>query len=259
MGMIKVIKRRWRYLTARTEHRWEQSADPKIQLEQAITDAQAQHRKLKDHAADVIGNHKHSEMRLSRALADLERLNSNARNALRMGYEASQSGDTKKAESFMVAAEDLAGQMVVAEQEVNGLKNLCLQTAQSAEEAKQAIAQNQLNLQETLREKQKLVGQIDQARMQEQMNTAVASLSEGINSELPSFNEIRDKIEARYAKAKGVEELAEERPQVTMLQIEQASNRQQAKQIVAGMREQLGLPPPAVDNEAEITEGTIAE
>ena len=36
MGMIDVIKKRWRYFTAKTDSRFEESADPKIQLEQGL-------------------------------------------------------------------------------------------------------------------------------------------------------------------------------------------------------------------------------
>ena len=45
--------------------------------------------------------------------------------------------------------------------------------------------------------------------MQEQMNKAMASLSETVGEDVPTFDEVRDKIEARYAKAKGMSELTE--------------------------------------------------
>ena len=58
-------------------------------------------------------------------------------------------------------------------------------------------------LQGKLAERQKLLSQLDQAKMQEQMNTAMSSLGEDVGEDVPGFDEIRDKIEARYAKAKG--------------------------------------------------------
>ena len=67
--MWKLLKRRWKYLTARLAGRLEESADPKIQLEQAIGEAREQHRRLKDQAANVIANHKQTEIRLNRALS----------------------------------------------------------------------------------------------------------------------------------------------------------------------------------------------
>ena len=67
--------------------------------------------------------------------------------------------------------------------------------------------QNATALQKKLSERQKLLGQLDQAKMQEQMNKAMASLSETVGQDVPTLDEVRDKIEARYAKAKGMSEL----------------------------------------------------
>lgn len=254
--MWKVIKRRWKYLTARLAGRWEETADPKTQLEQAIADAREQHRRLKDQAANVIANQKQTEMRLNRALSELERVTVNARRALMMAQEALADTDEAKARSYNSAAEQLAGRMVTLEQEIESLKDLYLQTSQASDEAKAAVTQNSLNLQEKLRQRQKLLGQLDQARMQEEMNAAMTSLSEAVGEELPTFNEIRDKIEARYAKAKGMADLAEGGPEVSMLAIEEAARNQQAKTRLDQMRESLGLP---AGDTGEITDATVVE
>ncbi|MCY3619920.1 MAG: PspA/IM30 family protein [Acidimicrobiaceae bacterium] len=254
--MWKLLKRRWKYLTARLGGRWEEKADPKTQLEQAIAEAREQHRRLKDQAANVIANQKQTEMRLNRAITELERVNVNARRALMMSQEAVSDGDQSKAKSYNSAAEQLAGRMITLEQEIESLKDLYLQTSQASDEAKAAVTQNSLSLQEKLRQRQRLLGQLDQARMQEQMNEAMTSLSEAVGEELPTFNEIRDKIEARYAKAKGMAELAEGGPEVSMLEIEEAARNKDAKARLEQMRENLGLPAPAPD---EILEATVVE
>jgi hypothetical protein len=82
-----------------------------------------------------------------------------------------------------------------------------LQATQAANQAKSAVQQNSTALQQKLSERQKLLGQLDQAKMQEQLNSAMASLSESVGQDVPTFDEVRDKIEARYAKAKGLTEL----------------------------------------------------
>ena len=66
MGMMDVLKKRWRYFTAKTDSRFEANADPKIQLEQAIADAQEQHRRLVEQAANVVANQKQHELQLNR-------------------------------------------------------------------------------------------------------------------------------------------------------------------------------------------------
>ena len=255
--MWKILKRRWRYLTARLAGRWEETADPKTQLEQAIREAREQHKRLKEQAANVIANQKQTEMRLNRAISELERVNVNARSALMMGQDAVSDGDQSKAKSCNAAAEQLAGRMITLEHEIESLKDLYLQTSQASDEAKAAVTQNSLSLQEKLRQQQRLLGQIDQARMQEQMNEAMTSLSEAVGEELPTFNEIRDKIEARYAKAKGMAELAEEgSAEGRMLEIEAAARNQEAKARLSQIREQLGVAAPAPQ---EIPQSTPAE
>ena len=255
--MWKLLKRRWNYLTARLAGRLEENADPKIQLEQAISEARDQHRRLKDQAANVIANHKQIEIRLNRALSELERVNRNARQALMMAEEATQAGDEAKATSYMNAAEQLAGRLITLEQEIESLKGLLFQTSEAADQAKAGVSQNALSLQEKLSERQKLLGQLDQARMQEQMNEAMSTLSEAVGEDVPTLAEVREKIEARYAKAKGVAELVEEGgTEGRMLEIEAAARNQEAKARLTQIQEQLGI---AAPGQQEIPQSSGAE
>ena len=257
MDMWKLLKRRWKYLTARLAGRLEESADPKIQLEQAIGEAREQHRRLKDQAANVIANHKQTEIRLNRALSELERVNRNARQAIMMAEEAARTGDEAKSTSYTNAAEQLAGRLITLEEEIESLKSLLFQTSESADQAKAAVSQNALSLQEKLSERQKLLGQLDQARMQEQMNEAMSTLSEAVGEDVPTLAEVRDKIEARYAKAKGTAELVEEgSTEGRMLEIEAAARNQEAKARLTQIREQLGIEAPAPQ---EIPQSSTAE
>ena len=91
------IKRWWKYLTAKLSGSFNEKADPKVQLEQAIIEAQEQHRRLKEQAANVIANQKQTEMRLNRAMEELEKVNGNARQAVLMADEATKKGDAAKA------------------------------------------------------------------------------------------------------------------------------------------------------------------
>ena len=61
--------------------------------------------------------------------------------------------------------------------------------------------------------------------MQEQMNKAMAQLSETVGEDVPTFNEVRDKIEARYAKANG---MAEGSVESRMLEVERATRSTEA-------------------------------
>ncbi len=244
--MWKAMKRWWAYLGAKMNSAFNEKADPKVQLEQAITEAQDQHRRLKEQAANVIANQKQNEMRLDASLAELEKLNRNAQQAVLMADEATRKGDTAKATEFTSAAEAFANQLIAKEKDVENLKTMSLQATQAAEQAKNAVQQNSRVLQQKLAEKQKLLGQLDQAKMQEQMNKAMASLSEQVGEDVPTLDEVREKIESRYAKAKGMAELQDMSVESKMLEVEQASINVEAQARLSEIRSKLGI----VDAEA---------
>ena len=90
--------------------------------------------------------------------------------------------------------------------------------------------------------------------MQEQVNKAMETLSEGVGQDVPTFDEVREKIEARYAKAKGAAELAESGVESRMLEIEEATRNVEARARLSQIKEQLGIE--AGDTAAaELTDG----
>jgi phage shock protein A len=253
--MIKVFKRWWKYMTAKLSGSFNERADPKVQLEQAIMEAQDQHRRLKEQAANVIANQKQTEMRLNRAMEELERVNGNARQAVLMADEAGKKGDEKKTVEYTNAAEAFANRLIVVEREVEELKTLSLQSTQAAEQAKAAVQQNASALQKKLSERQRLLSQLDQVKMQEQLNKAMASLSEAVGEDVPTLEEVRDKIETRYARARGMAELSSTSVESHMLEIEQASMNAEAQNRLAQIRAQLGLEPAAEESATSLGAG----
>src|SRR3954451_10060405 len=255
--MFKVLRRWWKYMTAKLSGSFNERADPKVQLEQAIMEAQEQHRRLREQAANVIANQKQTELRLNRAMEELEKVNGNARQAVLMADDATKKADQTKTLEYTQAAEAFANRLIALEAEVESLKSLHLQATQAADQAKHAVQQNSAALQKKLSERQKLLGQLDQAKMQEQMNTAMSSLSETVGDDVPTLEEVRDKIEARYAKAKGMSELTGSSVEARMLEVEQAAMNSQAQGRLAEIRAQLGLAP-AETAAAEVGAGTPA-
>jgi phage shock protein A len=234
-----------RYLTALLTGKFNEMADPKVQLEQALIEAQEQHRRLTEQAANVIANQKQAELRLNRALQELEKVNGSARKAVMMADEAAKRGDAAKAAEYTRAAESFAQRLISVEKEVEDLKALSLAAAQASDQAKGAVSQNSMALQKKLAERQKLLSQLDQAKMQEQMNTAMASLSQTIGQDVPSLEEVRDKIEQRYSKALGHAELQGESVETRMLEVEHAQMDSEAQARLSEIRSQLGLAAPA--------------
>ena len=60
---------------------------------------------------------------------------------------------------------------------------------------------------------------------------------------MPTFAEVQDKIEARYAKAKGMSELTETSVESRILEIEQATANTEAQARLSEIRAQLGIAP----------------
>ncbi len=239
--MFKLMNRWWKYMTAKLTGSFNEMADPKVQLEQAIQEANDQHRRLKEQAANVIANQKQTEIRLNRAMEEYEKVAGNAKQAVLMADDAQKKGDATKMTEYTSAAESFANRMIALEHEVEDLKSLHLQSSQAADQAKAAVNQNSTMLQRKLAERQQLLSQLDQAKMQEQLNKAMSSLSETVGDDVPTFDEVREKVESRYAKAKGMSELQGASVEGRMLEVEQASMNVEAQSRLSEIRAQLGL------------------
>ena len=176
--MANPFVKAWKYLMALFNSKIDEYADPKVQIQQAIEEAQRQHQALTQQAAQVIGNQRQLEMRLNRQLADIEKLQVNVRQALTLADQATAAGDAAKATEYNNAAEAFAAQLVTAEQSVEDLKALHDQALQAAGQAKKAVEQNAMVLQQKIAERTKLLSQLEQAKMQEQVSASLRSMSE---------------------------------------------------------------------------------
>lgn len=213
----------WKYLMALFDNKIEENADPKIQIEQAIEDAQRQHQELSQQAAAVIGNQRQLEMQLNRRLAEVEKLQGNTRQALELADKARANGDENKAVEYENAAEAFAAQLVTAEESVEDTKKLHDQALQQAEQAKRAVERNNAALRQKVDERSKLLSQLEQAKMQEKVSESLNSMNElSAGGNTPSLDAVRDKIERRYSKALGQAELAENSVENRMAEVQQA-------------------------------------
>ena len=89
--------------------------------------------------------------------------------------------------------------------------------------------------------------------MQEQMNRAMAQLTATVGEDVPTFEEIREKIESRSARAQGMSELQGSSVESRMLEVEQAHINAEAQARLSQLRTQLGLPAPATEASAPTT------
>jgi phage shock protein A len=222
--MANPFVKAWKYMMAAFSSKVDELADPKVQIQQAIEEAQRAHQALSQQAAAVIGNQRQLEMKLNRQLGEVEKLQASARQALVLADESRSKGDEAKATEFENAANQFATQLVTAEQAIEDLKTLHDQSLQAAAQAKTAVERNSMMLQQKLAERTKLLSQLEQAKMQEQVSKSLNQMSElAAPTNTPSLDEIRDKIEKRYATALGSADLAKNTVQGRMLEVQQST------------------------------------
>jgi phage shock protein A len=235
--MANVVRKFYRYLSASANRKLDEKADPRVQIDQAITEAQHQHQALVQQAAAVVGNQRQLEMRMARQIDEVERYMASAGHALRLADQSRAAGDATRADRFEQDATVFASQLVSAEASLDDLKKLHSQASSSADQARRAVEDNVARLKSQLAERDRLLTQIEQAAMQEQMSKAMDGMSRlAPPSDTPSLGEVRDKIEKRYAVALGRHELASQGMEARMVEIQRASIDAKASDRLAELR-----------------------
>src|SRR5690606_38267274 len=250
-AMANPFVKGWRYLMALFGAKIDEYADPKVQIQQAIEEAQRQHQTLVQQAAAVIGNQRQLEMKLSRQMSEVEKLQAMARQALTLADQA-------KAQEYENTAQTVATQLVAGEQAMEDLKTLHDQALTAAAQARKAVENNRMVLEQRLAERTKLLSQLEQAKMQETIANSLETMSSrAAPGNTPSLEEVREKIERRYATAMGRAELASTSIEGRMLEVQKSTldlaGASRLEQIRASMaQEQLTGKPatPAIESPA---------
>jgi phage shock protein A len=239
--MLRAIRRWWRYLGARLGMQLEEIADPKVQLEQAISEARDQHRLLTEQAANVIANQSQLEMRLERSIEEYERATASTRQALLLADDAARAGDETRVTSLNHAAEGFAARQISLERDIEGMRRSLLDATAASNRAKQVVRTSSSVLQKQLAERESLLSRLDQARMQEQMNAAMLQLTSSVDGDVPTLDEVRSRIDQRLASAQAMTELRGASVDVQMLEVEEAQRRAETEARLGTLRSQLGI------------------
>jgi phage shock protein A len=224
MAKANPFVKAWKYFLSWFGAKVDERADPKIQIQQAIEEAQRAHQALAQQAAQVIGNQRQLEMKLTRQMSQVEQLQASARQALVLADQHRGKGNEAEAQKYEQTAQTFATQLVSAEQGMEDLKSLHDQALQAAEQAKKAVENNAMILQQKLAERTQLLSQLEQAKMQEQVSASLNQMSElAAPGNVPSLGEVREKIERRYATALGQAELAQNSVEGRMLEVQKST------------------------------------
>jgi phage shock protein A len=235
------FKRLWGYITTWFRRKTDDAMDPEIEIEQAIREATKRDQELRNQAAKVVAHRTKLESQIERSADDVGEARELAKQALLKAQEAQAAGDVEAQQKWTRSAQALAMKLQASENNLASLRGQYDTASKQAEEAKQAVSQNAMRLQEMTAKKMELLGSLQQAKMQESVNKAVDSISVTMDDEMPSLDQIEDKIESRKAEAMAHAELREATPEGAELELREAVSLSQADAKLDELKAELGL------------------
>jgi phage shock protein A len=236
-----VFKRIWAYIQQLFRSGAEAAMDPKIEVEAAISEAKKQDQALRNQAAKVIAHRTQLEQKLEKAADTAGQSREIAKQALMKAEESKAAGDTAAYEKWTRAAQAQALKMQAAENNLNGLREQYELAAAQADEAKKAVQLNASRVQELAAKRMELLGQLEQAKMQESVNKAMSSMTAALDQEAPSLASVEEKISRRMADAKAHAELRESTPEGAEAELREAISLAGADAKLEELRAELGL------------------
>jgi phage shock protein A len=242
--MFRLILRTWHYSAAFLSQLFDERADPRVQIEQAIEEAKRQHGLLAEQAAAVIGNQRELQIKIARGNVEAERLDASAAKALRLADSARSKGDQQAAAGYERTAQLLATQLAAAQSSLADLGELHDRAAAGAGAARRALEQNAYALQRQMAERSKLLTELEAARMQERMAEAlnrIGSLAPAGN--VPTLPQIQEKIDRRIGRGAGRIEIARDGVESRLIEVERAVIDARGEQLLDEIRRREGLAP----------------
>jgi phage shock protein A len=128
-----------------------------------------------------------------------------------------------------------------AESNLSSLKEQYEIAIKQADDAKSTVTQNAMRLQELAAKRMQLVGQLEQARMQEAVNRAVETISSSMETSAPSLERVEEKIQQRLSEASARAELREATPEGAETELREAVSMAQADARLEELKKELGL------------------
>ena len=233
----------WGYLKALVTGGVESRMKPEVQIEQAMQEARKQDLELRNQAARVIAHRTELQMRLDRAIEDSAGAREQAAQSLRNADAAAQKADAADVDRWTRTAQTLAMKLEAAENLVASLKEQYGTATEQAELAKTQVNDNAMRLQELSARRMELLGKLEQAKMQEQVNATMAQLSKPLDTSGPTISEIEDKINRRMASASAHAELESASIEGAQRDVERSIAQVSAQARLEKLREELGIGP----------------
>lgn len=229
------------YFRALFRSRAEALMDPEVEIEQAITEAKKQDQKLRNQAAKIIAHRETIESKIEKSADQVGEAREMAKQALLRGEKAREAGDAAGVEKWTNTASSLAMKLQASENNLTSLKEQYEIAVSQADQANDAVQANAMRVQELAAKRMELLGKIQQAKMQEQVNSAVESMSGTLEVDSPSLERVEEKIQGRLSEAKAHAEVRSSTPEGAEAELREAVSLAQADDKLAELRAELGL------------------
>jgi phage shock protein A len=182
MKWSNILKQENEQAKAKVQMAVDAHADPKAQLALAIDQLQQDHDKLHHTAAQVMAQAQQAHDRLQRDLETQAQLTQRAQMAAAAGH--------------MDAARLFATQLVPVNASIASEQPFYEKAKAMADQAQQAFQENGEMLRQKMLEAKQLESDIDMAAMEHDMNAAMADVTSMSHRAVPTFDQVRDKVQA---------------------------------------------------------------
>lgn len=236
-----MFRRLWAYIRSWFRQTAEGAMDPGIEIQSAIDEARRRDQDLRNQAAKVIAHKTQLESQIEKSASDVGEAREMAKQALVKADEAQKADDQDAVTKWTQAAQSLAMRLQASENNLASLKEQYGVAEEQAQTAKEAVQTNAMNLQELSARRMEMLGTLEQAKMQESVNAAVEAMSSGVTDEMPSLDQVEQKIEQRKAEAMAKAELREATPEGAEAELRKAINTTEAEAKLDELRAELGL------------------
>ena len=197
-------------------------------------------RALRESATNIIAYEKQLEGQRKKLYDELETMNTRARQAVMMAEEASRDDDAEKAARFNESAEIISQEIVSIDTQIATIDMELLEARQASEEANSIASDSAIQMTQMKAKGAELRADFERAKMAEATLDAEGT---------PSFDEVKDKINTRTAKADAMAELNEVDQKDDLAgasaMVEQAALESKAAARLAEIRSQMGVGSPA--------------
>lgn len=236
-----MLRKWWEYIKAWLRGTSSRMMDPAVEIQMAIDQARAKNQDLRNQAANIVAHRTQLEGKIENEADVVGETREMAKQAILKAEEARAAGDTAGVDKWTASAQVLALKLQAAENNLTSLTAQYEVAIEQAEDAKSAVQTNATRLQELSAKQIELMGALEQAKMQEAVNEAVATMDSTLDDELPSLAAVEEKIERRKAQAMAKAEIHEATPQGAEAELREAINRTAADAKLDELRAELGL------------------